>query len=59
MMNKQRLFGKKSKLQNGDMLLIMCGEAEKTRKSLGVLRLKKIAEDLGLRDPGVFALFCS
>ena len=36
------------------MLLIMCGEAEKTRKALGVLRLK-IAEDLGLRDPEVFA----
>ena len=48
------LWKEKANCKNGDMLLIMCGEAEKTRKALGVLRLK-IAEDLGLRDPEVFA----
>ena len=50
------LWKEKANCKNGDMLLIMCGEAEKTRKALGVLRLK-IAEDLGLRDPEVLLLF--
>jgi aspartyl-tRNA synthetase len=40
--------------QPGDMLLILSGKAEKTRKALGDLRLE-IAGRLGLRNPGVFA----
>ena len=40
--------------QPGDMLLILSGKAEKTRKALGDLRLE-IASRLGLRNPGVFA----
>ena len=38
----------------GDMLLILSGKAEKTRKALGDLRLE-IASRLGLRNPNVFA----
>ena len=45
---------KESKSENGDLLLIMSGEKEKTRKALGVLRLK-LAEDLSLRNPEEFA----
>ena len=51
---KVKLWKEKANCKNGDMLLIMCGEAEKTRKALGVLRLK-MGEDLGLRNPEVFA----
>ena len=40
--------------QPGDMLLILSGKAEKTRKALGDLRLE-IASRLGLRNPNVFA----
>jgi aspartyl-tRNA synthetase len=40
--------------QPGDMLLILSGKAEKTRKALGDLRLE-IAGRLGLRNPSVFA----
>jgi aspartyl-tRNA synthetase len=40
--------------QPGDMLLILSGKAEKTRKALGDLRLE-IASRLGLRNPSVFA----
>ena len=38
----------------GDLLLIMAGEADKTRSQLSVLRME-MAEELGLRDPEVFA----
>jgi aspartyl-tRNA synthetase len=37
----------------GDMLFILSGEAEKTRKQLGELRLE-MGSRLGLRDPKVF-----
>ena len=37
----------------GDLLLILCGELDKTRKQLNELRLHMGAE-LGLRDPKVF-----
>jgi len=40
--------------QPGDMLLILSGKAEKTRKALGDLRLE-IASRLDLRNPNVFA----
>jgi aspartyl-tRNA synthetase len=37
----------------GDLLLILAGDVDKTRKSLNELRLK-MGNDLGLRDPEVF-----
>jgi len=40
-------------MKEGDLLCIMAGPAEKTRKQLNELRLH-IAEALGLRDPNVF-----
>jgi aspartyl-tRNA synthetase len=40
-------------MKEGDLLCIMAGGAEKTRKQLNELRLH-IAETLGLRDPNVF-----
>lgn len=40
--------------QPGDLLLILSGEADKTRKALGELRLK-IGDQLGLRDKNKFA----
>lgn len=38
----------------GDLMLIMAGEKDKTRKALNELRLH-LGEELGLRDPKVFA----
>ena len=40
--------------EKGDLLLIMAGGTEKTRKALGTLRLH-LAEELGLRNPEEFA----
>ena len=37
----------------GDLLLLLCGELEKTRKQLSELRLF-LGNNLGLRDPSVF-----
>ena len=52
---KARLvWSEKSGCEDGDLLLMMSGEIEKTRKSLGILRLK-LAEDLSLRNPEDFA----
>ena len=39
---------------NGDLLLVMAGDAHKTRTQLSTLRME-IAEDLGLRKPNEFA----
>ncbi len=47
-------WGKKAGCKNGDLLLIMAGETEKTRKALSALRLH-LAEELGLRNPEIFA----
>ena len=47
-------WAKKAGCENGDLLLIMAGSTEKTRKALGALRLH-LAEELGLRNPEVFA----
>ena len=47
-------WAKKSGCKKGDLLLIMAGEVDKTRKALGCLRLH-LAEELGLRDPQIFA----
>ena len=52
--NARDKWKEKANCENGDLLLIMSGEKEKTRKALGVLRLK-IAEDLELRNPKDFA----
>ena len=52
--NSKNLWKEKAGCENGDLLLIMSGEKEKTRKALGVLRLK-LAEDLGLRKADEFA----
>ncbi|MBV6438518.1 MAG: aspartate--tRNA ligase [Haliscomenobacteraceae bacterium CHB4] len=43
----------KAGAQPGDMLLILCGEDEKTRKQLSELRLE-MGSRLGLRKPGDF-----
>lgn len=40
--------------QNGDLMLLLAGPIDKTRKQLNELRLK-VAADLGLRNPNVFA----
>lgn len=40
--------------QNGDLMLLLAGSIDKTRKQLNELRLK-VAADLGLRNPNVFA----
>jgi aspartyl-tRNA synthetase len=47
-------WAEKAGCEKGDLLLIMAGGTEKTRKALGALRLN-LAEGLGLRDPEVFA----
>ena len=44
----------KAGCEDGDLLLIMSGGLDKTRKTLGILRLH-LAEELGLRNPEVFA----
>jgi len=44
----------KCKSSAGDLILIMAGETDKTRKALSALRLH-LAEELGLRNPDVFA----
>ena len=50
----KHLWLEKCSCKEGDLLLIMSGEKEKTRKALGLLRLK-LAENLGLRKPNEFA----
>jgi aspartyl-tRNA synthetase len=44
----------KCKSSAGDLILVMAGETDKTRKALSALRLH-LAEELGLRNPDVFA----
>jgi aspartyl-tRNA synthetase len=46
-------IGDKYNIENGDLLLILCGETEKTRKQLGELRLE-MGRRLGLMRPGDF-----
>ncbi|MFM8912929.1 MAG: aspartate--tRNA ligase [Flammeovirgaceae bacterium] len=47
-------FAQKFNADPGDMILILAGETEKTRKALGELRLH-VANQLGLRDKNKFA----
>jgi aspartyl-tRNA synthetase len=42
------------KASSGDLILLMAGETDKTRKALSTLRLH-LAEELGLRNPQEFA----
>ena len=47
-------WAKKAGCKNGDLLLILAGEKEKTRKQLSALRLF-MADELKLRSPELFA----
>lgn len=47
-------WAERAKAQPGDLLLLLSGKAEKTRKALGDLRIE-IASRLGLRNPNVYA----
>jgi aspartyl-tRNA synthetase len=49
-----KTFAQKFNAEAGDLILILSGEAEKTRKALGELRLY-VASQLGLRDKNKFA----
>ena len=50
----RKAWAEKAGCKDGDLLLIMAGGADKTRKALSTLRLH-LAEELGLRNPEVFA----
>jgi len=50
----RKSWADKAGCESGDLLLIMAGETDKTRKALGTLRLY-LAEELGLRNPEIFA----
>jgi aspartyl-tRNA synthetase len=50
----KNIWKEKANCNKGDLLLMMSGETEKTRKALGTLRLK-LAEDLNMRNPKEFA----
>lgn len=47
-------WAERTHANKGDLILIMAGEADKTRTQLSVLRMH-MAEELGLRNPDVFA----
>ena len=47
-------WAEKCQSSPGDLMLLMAGEANNTRKALSMLRLH-VAEELGLRDPNIFA----
>jgi len=47
-------WAERTHANKGDLILIMAGEANKTRTQLSVLRMH-MAEELGLRNPDVFA----
>jgi len=50
----RRAWAELANCSSGDLLLIMAGEKDKTRKALGALRLH-LAEELGMRNPKEFA----
>ena len=52
--NELSLWADRLKAEPGDLMLIMAGDADKTRGQLSTLRME-MAEKLGLRDPKVFA----
>ena len=47
-------WAEKCQASKGDLILVMAGQTAHTRKALSMLRLH-IAEELGLRNPNVFA----
>ena len=51
--DSRNAWAEKAGCEDGDLLLIMAGGTDKTRKALGTLRLH-LAEELGLRNPEVF-----
>jgi len=52
--SSRKKWAKEANCEPGDLLLIMAGETNKTRKALAALRLH-MGEELGLRNPNVFA----
>jgi aspartyl-tRNA synthetase len=52
--DSRKVWAEKAGCEKGDLLLIMAGETDKTRKALSTLRLH-LAEELGLRNPDEFA----
>ncbi len=48
------LWAEKMNAQPGDLMLVLSGETDKTRKALSDLRLE-LGKQLGLRNPNVFA----
>lgn len=46
-------WGEKFKAQTGDLILVLSGEADKTRKALNTLRLE-MGDRLGLRNKNIF-----
>lgn len=46
-------WAERAQAEPGDLLLVLCGELEKTRKQMNELRLH-IGNELGLRNPNVF-----
>ena len=50
----KNIWKEKANCNKGDLLLMMSGDTDKTRKALGTLRLK-LAEDLNMRNPEEFA----
>jgi aspartyl-tRNA synthetase len=46
-------WAEKTGAKTGDLMLLLCGDLEKTRKQLNELRLH-LGNELGLRDPNVF-----
>ena len=51
--NARKAWGEKAGASTGDLILIVSGDIDKTRKQLGELRLH-MGSELGLRDPKVF-----
>ena len=48
-----KAIAQKAQAQAGDLILLLCGEINKTRKQLSELRLH-LGTDLGLRNPEIF-----
>ena len=48
-----KLWAEKANMQPGDLLLVLCGGLDKTRKQMNELRLH-MGNELGLRNPNVF-----
>ena len=48
-----KLWAERANMQPGDLLLVLCGGLDKTRKQMNELRLH-MGNELGLRNPNVF-----